>query len=162
MFSFMDRLIILSTVSFFQVCLVGFCSAFSTLPSRHSDLSGVPRGLSGCISGKFPEEVNPASGKRVLIFNWRDTKHAYGGGAEVYVEEIAKRWISDGHAVTMFCGNDGHQSRHEIRHGIRIVRRGGFYLVYVWAAIYYFARFRGKFDVVIDCENGVPFLRHSM
>ncbi|QQR77298.1 MAG: glycosyltransferase [Candidatus Moraniibacteriota bacterium] len=107
--------------------------------------------------GRFPEETAPLQGKRVLIFNWRDTKHAYGGGAEVYVEEIAKRWVADGNSVTMFCGNDGHQSRHETRHGIRIVRRGGFYLVYVWAVIYYFARFRGKFDVIIDCENGIPF-----
>ena len=56
----------------------------------------------------------------------------------VYVEEIAKRWVADGNSVTLFCGNDGHQPRHETRHGIRIVRRGGFYLVYLWAVIYYF------------------------
>ncbi len=107
--------------------------------------------------GRLPELPIPSHGKRVLVFNWRDTKHAYGGGAEVYVEEIAKRWVADGNSVTLFCGNDGHQPRHETREGIRIVRRGGFYLVYLWAVIYYFARFRGKFDVIIDCENGVPF-----
>lgn len=107
--------------------------------------------------GRLPEVLSDIHGKRVLIFNWRDTQHAYGGGAEVYVEEIAKRWVADGHVVTMFCGNDGHQSRHETRHGIHIVRRGGFYLVYLWAMVYYFARFRGKYDMIIDCENGIPF-----
>ncbi len=111
----------------------------------------------GAFRGRFPQTLPVPGKKRVLIFNWRDTKHAYGGGAEVYVEEIAKRWVAEGHGVTIFCGNDGKLPRHEIRDGIRIVRRGGFYLVYAWAFVYYFARFRGKYDVVIDCENGIPF-----
>lgn len=111
----------------------------------------------GVFRGRIPEVSPGLAGKRILIFNWRDTRHAYGGGAEVYVEEIAKRWVLDGHSVTIFCGNDGHSPRHEMREGIQIVRRGGFYLVYVWACIYYFVRFRGRYDAVIDCENGIPF-----
>ncbi len=115
------------------------------------------RDFFGAFRGRLPEAPIPLSGRRILIFNWRDTRHAYGGGAEVYVEEIAKRWVADGHAVTLFCGSDGRSPRHETRDGIRIVRRGGFYLVYLWAVVYYFARFRGKYDVVLDCENGIPF-----
>jgi glycosyltransferase involved in cell wall biosynthesis len=30
-------------------------------------------------------------------------------------------------------------------------------MVYFWAFLYYILRFRGKYDVVIDCENGIPF-----
>src|SRR4051812_40240648 len=45
---------------------------------------------------------------RILIYNWRDTKHIYGGGAEVYIQEMAERWVKDGHEVTIFCGNDSH------------------------------------------------------
>ena len=30
-------------------------------------------------------------GKRILIFNWRDGRHAQAGGAEVYIQELAKR-----------------------------------------------------------------------
>lgn len=30
-------------------------------------------------------------------------------------------------------------------------------MVYVWAILYYIFRFRGKYDVIIDCENGIPF-----
>jgi glycosyltransferase involved in cell wall biosynthesis len=37
------------------------------------------------------------------------------------------------------------------------VRRGGFYTVYIWAFIYYIVQFRGKYDIVIDSENGIPF-----
>jgi len=30
-------------------------------------------------------------------------------------------------------------------------------MVYVWAALYYIFKFKGKYDVIIDCENGIPF-----
>jgi glycosyltransferase involved in cell wall biosynthesis len=95
--------------------------------------------------------------KRILIFNWRDTKHAEGGGAEIYIHELARRWVSAGNEVTLFCGNDGNSQVQEDIDGVHIVRKGSFNLVYVWACIYYLTRFRGKFDVIIDCENGIPF-----
>lgn len=97
------------------------------------------------------------SKNNILIFNWRDTKHRWAGGAEVYVHEISKRWVADGNRVTIFCGNDGLNARNEIIDGIRIVRRGGFYMVYFWAALYYVFKFRGKYDFIIDSENGIPF-----
>lgn len=97
------------------------------------------------------------SKESILIFNWRDTKHVWGGGAEVYVQELAKRWVSDGHPVTIFCGHDGKSPRYETLDGVNIIRRGGFYFVYVWAAIYYLRFMRNKFDIIVDCENGIPF-----
>lgn len=100
---------------------------------------------------------NKTKEKRVLIFNWRDTKHIYAGGAEVYIHELAKRWVEKGLVVTLFCGNDGRNPRNEMIDGIHIIRRGGFYFVYFWAFIYYIMRFRGKFDVIIDTQNGIPF-----
>jgi len=93
----------------------------------------------------------------ILIFNWRDTKHKWSGGAETYVHEIAKRWVKNGHHVTIFCGNDGQHMRNELVSGVQIVRRGGFYTVYMWAFLYYILRFRNKYDVIIDSENGIPF-----
>ena len=100
--------------------------------------------------------ANPAN-LRVLIFNWRDMRHVWGGGAEVYLHEIAKNLVKDGHAVTVFCGNDGSSPRSEVIDGVRIVRHGGFYTVYVWAAAYYLLHFRKNTDIVIDSENGIPF-----
>ncbi|MEK7643432.1 MAG: glycosyltransferase [Patescibacteria group bacterium] len=97
------------------------------------------------------------SGKRILIFNWRDTKHAFAGGAEIHIHEFAKRWVATGNSVTIFCGNDGKSKREEEIDGVRIIRRGGFYFVYVWAFFYYLLRFRGQFDIIVDCQNGVPF-----
>jgi len=97
------------------------------------------------------------TGTRILIFNWRDTKHVFAGGAEVYIHELAKRWVRNGAQVTLFCGSDGKSKRNETIDGIEIIRRGGFYFVYIWAFVYYLLRFRGKYDVIIDCENGIPF-----
>ncbi|MFZ1735600.1 MAG: glycosyltransferase, partial [Candidatus Moraniibacteriota bacterium] len=94
---------------------------------------------------------------RVLIFNWRDKRHKYAGGAEEYVHEIAKKWAAEGHQILLFCGNDGQSPRYETIDGVKIIRRGGFYLVYVWAFIYYFFRLRNQCDIIIDCQNGVPF-----
>lgn len=93
----------------------------------------------------------------VLIFNWRDNKHLWAGGAEVYIHELAKKLIKEGHKVTVFCGNDHKCPRYEEIDEVQIVRRGGFYTVYIWAFIYYIIQFRGKYDVVIDSENGIPF-----
>jgi glycosyltransferase involved in cell wall biosynthesis/O-antigen/teichoic acid export membrane protein len=96
-------------------------------------------------------------GRSILIMNWRDTKHVFAGGAEVYIHELAKRWVQKGHQVTLFCGNDGKGLRYEIVDGVQVIRRGGFYFVYVWAFLYYILRLRGRYDVIIDCENGIPF-----
>ncbi|GAB4027962.1 MAG: hypothetical protein Fur0011_7080 [Candidatus Microgenomates bacterium] len=97
------------------------------------------------------------SNLRILIFNWRDLRHKWAGGAEVYIHELAKRWVAMGHQVTVFSGNDGTSIRHEKIDGVRVIRRGGFYLVYAWAFLYYIFRLRGRYDVIIDSENGLPF-----
>jgi len=107
---------------------------------------------------RLPSTPTPSPAQlRILIFNWRDTRHVWGGGAEVYVQELARRWTALGHHVTLFCGNDGKSPHSENVEGIKVIRRGGFYTVYIWAALYYIFRFRGRFDVVVDSENGIPF-----
>ncbi len=112
-------------------------------------------GLLAPDSKLIPEKTE---GKlRILIFNWRDTKHKWAGGAEVYIHELAKRWVAMGHKVTVFSGNDGKSPRNENIEGVQVVRRGGFFTVYFWAFLYYTLRFKGLFDIIIDSENGIPF-----
>jgi glycosyltransferase involved in cell wall biosynthesis/cellulose synthase/poly-beta-1,6-N-acetylglucosamine synthase-like glycosyltransferase/O-antigen/teichoic acid export membrane protein len=112
----------------------------------------------GIFSKRQPISVkNPSGLSRILIFNWRDTRHVWSGGAEVYIHEIAKRLVKKGHKVTVFCGNDGKNPRNEKIDGVQIIRRGGFYTVYLWASLYYIFRLRDYFDVIIDSENGIPF-----
>lgn len=101
---------------------------------------------------------NSKDAYRILIFNWRDTKHVWSGGAEEYIHEVAKHLVANGNQVTVFCGNDGKHPRNEVVDDIQIIRRGGFYTVYIWAFLYYVLKLRKHFDLVIDSENGIPFL----
>ena len=138
--------------------LIGFIAVL-LLHFLQRDGQFILRNLVDLVNVFFPlPSVSVAAGKkRILIFNWRDTKHKYAGGAEVYIHELAKRWVKAGHHVTLFCGNDSKCSRNEVIDGIWVIRRGGFYFVYLWAYLYYLLKFRGRYDLVIDCENGIPF-----
>ncbi|MBN1169283.1 glycosyltransferase [Candidatus Woesebacteria bacterium] len=102
-------------------------------------------------------QTRAKNGRNILIFNWRDTKHIWSGGAEIYLHEIAKRWVRSGNEVTVFCGWDGISKREEFVDGVRMIRRGGFYTVYLYAFLYYIFKFRNKFDVIVDSANGIPF-----
>jgi len=97
---------------------------------------------------------------RILIVNWRDIEHPWAGGGEVNIHEQAKRWVQWGHSVTMLCGGYPVRRRGAPRDtvvdGIRIIRRGGRFTVYLRAALYYLRHLRGQFDVMIDVANGIP------
>jgi glycosyltransferase involved in cell wall biosynthesis len=110
-------------------------------------------GIFAPITGN-PKSNWQGEGKRILVFNWRDQRHSYA----VYIQELSKRLVVDGNLVTLFCGSDGKGApRHETIDGVHIVRRGGFWFVYIWAFLYYMLRFRKKYDLIIDCHNGIPF-----
>ncbi len=111
----------------------------------------------GLFTRTLPFEIDKEGRLRVLIFNWRDIRHVWSGGAENYIHELSKLWVEEGYQVTIFCGNDSKNKRYEVIDGVQIVRRGGFYTVYFWAILYYAFRFRGKYDLIIDSENGIPF-----
>ena len=96
---------------------------------------------------------------KILIFNWRDLKHSWAGGGEIYLFEQAKRWVEMEHEVTVFCGQDIEKDLPSLEtiDGIKIYRRGNRYSLYLWAIWYYFRYFRGNADVVVDVVNGIPF-----
>jgi glycosyltransferase involved in cell wall biosynthesis len=99
---------------------------------------------------------------RILIVNWRDFAHPWAGGGEVNIHEQAKRWVQWGHSVTMLAGGfpvrqPGAPKDTEVD-GIKIIRRGSRYTVYLRAALHYLRHMRGQFDVVIDVSNGIPML----
>ncbi|MFH0749610.1 MAG: glycosyltransferase family 4 protein [Candidatus Gottesmanbacteria bacterium] len=96
---------------------------------------------------------------RILIFNWRDIRHDWAGGGEVYVHELAKRWVRFGNTVTLFCGQNVGKKlpEREKIDGILILRHGGRFSVYFWAIFYYFKELRNHTDIVVDVQNGIPF-----
>ena len=96
---------------------------------------------------------------RIVVFNWRDLKHTWAGGGEVYIFEHASRWVKMGHEVTVFCGQDVRKNLpfYERIKGVKIYRKGGRYTLYLWAIWYYFTLLRKNADIVVDVENGIPF-----
>jgi glycosyltransferase involved in cell wall biosynthesis len=94
----------------------------------------------------------------ILIFNWRDIKNPDAGGAEVFTHENARRWIDKGHSVTWFTSSFPDCKNQEIADGVKIIRDGGKYTVYLKAREYYKKYFSNQsFDIVIDEINTVPF-----
>jgi glycosyltransferase involved in cell wall biosynthesis len=94
---------------------------------------------------------------RILIMNWRDWTHPWAGGAEVFLLELAKRWTAAGHSVTWYSGRHPTQSPAERLGGIDTIRRGGFYGVFFAAPVCYQRHLAGRFDVILDSANGLPF-----
>jgi glycosyltransferase involved in cell wall biosynthesis len=95
-------------------------------------------------------------GSRILVLNWRDVRHPLAGGAEQYMHEIGARWVKAGAHVTWLTAAVPGQPEHERLDGIHIRRAGGPLSVYPLAAARG-GRARGRFDAVVDCQNGTPF-----
>ncbi len=107
--------------------------------------------------------------RSVLLLCWRDTGHPQGGGSEAYLQRIGAQLAASGIAVTLRTARYPGAPRREVVDGVRINRAGGRYSVYVWALLAMAlnelgARFglgplrRVRPDVVVDTQNGLPFL----
>ena len=94
---------------------------------------------------------------RILIINWRDVTHPWAGGAETYMHEIGRRWAQQGMDVGWLCQRHKGSARSDLIDGIRFHRAGGKLTVYPMVALVYLMRLRGRYDVIVDCENGIPF-----
>lgn len=97
---------------------------------------------------------------RIAFLNWRDSTHPEGGGAEKYAETVCAGLAARGHDVTMLCAHHGSARAEELREGVRVLRQGGRLGVYPASlrALRRLERTEGPFDVVVDTQNGVPFL----
>ncbi|MFI5957092.1 glycosyltransferase family 4 protein [Cryptosporangium sp. NPDC051539] len=103
--------------------------------------------------------VETAALPAVLILNWRDLRNPEGGGSELYAEQVAASLARRGHAVTIVCAAHSHGAAEETTpDGVRILRRGGRHTVYARAAWEYLRGRLGRPGVVIDVQNGLPFL----
>ena len=95
---------------------------------------------------------------RIAFLNWRDTANPEGGGSEVYIEEIARRLVERGHRVTLVCAAHAEAPPLEVRDGVRLVRRGSKLTVYREARRLLRSGALGPLDVIVDTQNGIPFL----
>ena len=103
--------------------------------------------------------------RSVLLLCWRDTGHPQGGGSETYLQRIGALLAESGVDVTLRTARYEGAPRSDIVDGVRISRGGGRYTVYIRAGLAMVAARFGlgplrqvRPDVVIDSQNGLPFL----
>jgi glycosyltransferase involved in cell wall biosynthesis len=103
--------------------------------------------------------------RSVLLLCWRDTGHPQGGGSEAYLQRIGARLAESGTRVTLRTARYPGAPRVEVVDGVTVQRRGGAYTVYVWAGLAMAAARLGlgplrrvRPDIVVDTQNGLPFL----
>jgi glycosyltransferase involved in cell wall biosynthesis len=95
-------------------------------------------------------------GVRVVLLNWRDRAHPQAGGAEEYAHRIAESLHAAGAKVTFLAAHVPGQPTRTAEAGITLLRRGSQWTVYLWALLWLLTH-RRTTDVVIDCQNGIPF-----
>jgi glycosyltransferase involved in cell wall biosynthesis len=103
--------------------------------------------------------------RSVLLLCWRDTGHPQGGGSETYLQRIGAQLAADGVDVSLRTARYRGAPRREVLDGVTVSRGGGSYSVYVLAGLAMVASRVGlgplrrvRPDVVVDSQNGVPFL----
>ena len=99
-----------------------------------------------------------SGGCRVLVLNERDPEHPKAGGAEIHVAETFGRLAARGFDITLASSSfAGGAAETEIA-GMHVRRLGPLPVYYprVAAQTAHQTR-RGRFDVVVECLNKVPF-----
>jgi glycosyltransferase involved in cell wall biosynthesis len=103
--------------------------------------------------------------RSVLLLCWRDTGHPQGGGSEAYLQRIGAQLAASGVKVTLRTARYAGAARRAEVEGVHISRAGGRHTVYIWAGLaMVLARIglgplrKARPDVVIDTQNGIPFM----
>jgi glycosyltransferase involved in cell wall biosynthesis len=94
---------------------------------------------------------------RILILNWRDSRHPRAGGAEFHTHELARRLVQSGCEVEWFAASFPGASSSEVIDGVQVIRKGRQWTVHARAFLHYRKHLRARFDVVIDQVNTIPF-----
>jgi glycosyltransferase involved in cell wall biosynthesis len=95
---------------------------------------------------------------RVLILNERDPSHPAAGGAEVHVAEISRRLSTMGFQLTQAAAGFPGAPEREALAGLEVIRLGRLRGYYPRAALLCARETRrGRFDVVVEHLNKVPF-----
>ena len=105
-----------------------------------------------------PTEASLLAGRHVVLLNWRDLGNPEGGGAELYLDKMAHGLVAHGCRVTHFSAAYPGAAPDETVDGVRYVRRGSKLSVYGRGLTGLRSGLFGHADLVVDVQNGMPFL----
>jgi glycosyltransferase involved in cell wall biosynthesis len=96
---------------------------------------------------------------RLLFVNWRDIRNPAAGGAELHLQEVAKRLVRDGFTCVQYAHAFPGCLPVETVDGVEIHRTGSPFLFNytAFAGLRKWIRLH-RIDVVIDDSNKIPFL----
>lgn len=96
---------------------------------------------------------------RILIVNWRDIRNPAAGGAELHLQEVARRLVRDGFTCLQYAHAFAGGPATETVDGVEIHRTGNAFL-FNFTALFGIRRWvrAHRIDVVIDDSNKIPFL----
>ena len=137
-----------------QVVPLAGLSQAPAVPAQWSRAGARSPEPDGRLAGSGPTDAP----LRILAYNWRDLAHPRAGGAEVYLQSVAREWVRQGHQVTVFSAAVDGRPAEEFADGVRVIRRGGRIGVYRQARRYWRREGAGQYDLVLDCVNTRPFL----
>ncbi|MFI6506920.1 glycosyltransferase family 4 protein [Streptosporangium sp. NPDC050855] len=109
----------------------------------------------GLVAATGPRRLS-MRGVRVAVLNFREPSQSVAGGAEEYAWQVSRHLAGQGAEVTFVTAREAGQAAAEERDGIALRRMGNPFLVYLLVPLWMLLR-RRRFDVVIDCMNGIPF-----
>lgn len=94
---------------------------------------------------------------RVHVLAWRDLADVEAGGSEVHAATICRLWAEAGIDVTMRTSYAQGSPPESRRHGYRVVRRAGRYMVFPRGIASEWAGRHGPRDGLVEIWNGVPW-----
>jgi glycosyltransferase involved in cell wall biosynthesis len=94
---------------------------------------------------------------KILWMSWKDISNPLAGGAEVITNQLCSQLAANGHDVTLLCSGFTSAEHKQELNGYHVIRVGSRYSVYHNARVHYQKYMRGKFDLVVDEVNTMPF-----
>jgi glycosyltransferase involved in cell wall biosynthesis/SAM-dependent methyltransferase len=88
---------------------------------------------------------------RIVVVSWRDLAHPQAGGCELLIDRLLTGLSQRDHDVALVAG------RPIADRDYPVYASGGTYTQYLWAPLLCSTRLRNA-DLVIDVQNGLPFL----
>ncbi len=94
---------------------------------------------------------------RVLLLSWRDKDHPEAGGAEAFLENVSRELQARGHDVTVFTARVRRRRRRIPRPTAGPSSAAAAGTPSTCHGLLHLLRHGGRYDVVVDVQNGVPF-----